>query len=118
MKTREELEHRVSMLMMLGLGLSMILLASSITLSFFSAESSNAGHSENLGLLAPWSWVLRLGIEWESLAIAGVLVLIATPVIRVLFCLHHFAAVRDWKYIILTIWVLFGMVLGVVLGAA
>jgi len=102
MKTREELEHRVSMLMMFGLGLSMILLASSITLSFFSTES----------------WVLSLGIEWERLAIAGVLVLIATPIIRVLFCLHHFAAVRDWKYIVLTIWVLFGMVLGVVLGAA
>lgn len=102
MKTREELEHRVSMLMMLGLSLSMLLLALSIALSFLGLES----------------WVLRLGIEWESLAIAGVLVLIATPVIRVLFCLQHFAAVRDWKYIALTIWVLFGMVLGVVLGAA
>jgi len=102
MKTREELEHSVSKVMVFGLGLSMLLLVLSMALSFLSKES----------------WVSRLGIDEGKLAIAGVLVLVATPVVRVLLCLHHFTLIRDWKYIVLTAWVLLAMILGVVSGAA
>lgn len=100
MRTREELEQNVSKVMAAGLAASMLMLAMSIVLT-----------------LDSWPCVQCPDIGYK-LAIAGVLVLVATPIVRVLFCLRHFALIRDWKYIALTMWVLLAMILGVVFGAA
>jgi uncharacterized membrane protein len=93
MRTREELEREVSLVMAFGVGLSALLLASSLVF-------------------------MALGKPNERvLAVMGILILVSTPVARVVMCLNHFTWQKDWKYVALTVWVLLAMLLGLAFGA-
>lgn len=75
----------------------------------FLAESSGARHDYRVfrGVPAELSHVAKIfhgAIEWQPLAVIqlGILVLIATPVARVLFSMLGFALERDWMYVVIT----------------
>ena len=93
MRTREQLEHGISLVMAFGVGISGLLLALSLV---YGALGMAGG---------------------QQLAVVGILFLVSTPIVRVFMCLHHFTLQKDWRYIALTVWVLLAMALGIVGGA-
>jgi uncharacterized membrane protein len=81
--------------------------------AWFLAQSSGARKDYRTfqGVPAELSYVpqiLRGAITWQPLAVIqlGILVLIATPIARVLFSMLGFALERDWMYVSVTLIVL------------
>jgi uncharacterized membrane protein len=54
------------------------------------------------------------GLRPDGIVQTGLLVLIATPVMRVVFSLFGFARQRDWLYVVLTLVVLCALAVGLV----
>ena len=52
------------------------------------------------------TWQAALELRGRGLIQLGLLVLIATPVARVIFCIFAFARERDWTYVLVTFVVL------------
>jgi uncharacterized membrane protein len=93
MSSQQKLEHSVSMVMLFGIGVSVVLLGVSLV-----------------------EMALGMGAG-AALAVWGMLFLISTPIVRVVMCLRHFSIERDWKYVALTLWVLAAMLAGAIIGA-
>ncbi len=68
-----------------------------------------------LGLLLA---VLQPGSAAQAVTTAGILLLLATPVLRIVVSLFAFAREKEWKYVLISLGVL-GIVVGAsLLGAA
>ena len=68
-------------------------------------------------LRSPWG-ILREAAAWHSRGVIqlGLLLLIATPVARVIFSVYAFARQRDFTYVILTLIVLAVLLYGLFVG--
>jgi len=66
----------------------------------------------------PWLTMVGQAVAGDPRAIVtiGLMVLTLVPLARVAFCFLLFLRERDWLYVMFTAYVLFGLVLGVVLG--
>lgn len=66
----------------------------------------------------PWRSMVGQAVYGDPHAIVtlGLMVLTLVPLARVAFCFLLFLRERDWTYVAFTAYVLFGLVLGVVLG--
>lgn len=109
-------EHRsidrpVALVLLFGMLLSIVLMLVGVIMLF-----ANHDH-QSIQLLSPARAVtetLQLNpAGWLSL---GLLVLILTPVARVIIAIFSFAWIRDWKYVLISVTVLIAMLAGLVLG--
>jgi uncharacterized membrane protein len=120
-------ETIISMILRIGVALSIALIAFGVTLTFvhhhdyFSSRPSlgqlidaRQNYTASVGAVVHGSRELR----GQSIIMLGVLVLIATPVIRVAASIALFAAERDVAYIAITSVVLLLLVLSFLIGAA
>jgi uncharacterized membrane protein len=66
----------------------------------------------------PWLTMVGQAVAGDPHAIVtiGLMVLTLVPLARVAFCFLLFMRERDWMYVLFTAYVLFGLLLGVVLG--
>jgi uncharacterized membrane protein len=82
-----------------------------------SATSYGTFHGEPVDLRHAWGIVAE-AFRWHSPAIIqlGILLLIGTPIARVLFSLVAFALQRDVTYVVVTLLVLAALVYGLVGG--
>lgn len=71
----------------------------------FKTFSGQPERLRNLGTIFSEAFQLRS----RSVIQAGVLVLIATPILRVIFSLFEFMAHKDWIYVVITTIVLSGL---------
>lgn len=61
-------------------------------------------------------WAGLLILRPQAIIVLGLLLLIATPVIRVCISIFAFALERDWHYVVITLTVLTILILGLLLG--
>jgi uncharacterized membrane protein len=107
----DPIERLVSRVLAIGIGASVVLMLAGLVLSLVSAEGF-PDQVVSLGGLLPG---LREA-DPEAYLSLGLLVLVATPFVRVAGSMVAFALERDRRYVLVTAVVLAVMCLGVVLG--
>ncbi|MCE5328464.1 MAG: DUF1634 domain-containing protein [Planctomycetaceae bacterium] len=117
----------LSYLLRTGVALSMMLVLTGVVLLFV-RHPDDLSQARNLpGLVAPGAefphtvgQVIRQfdGVSGRAVASLGLLVLIATPVLRVAVSVVAFALERDWTYVALTMLVLILLLLSFRVGGA
>ncbi len=106
-----DIDRPISLVLLVGMVLSILcLLVGMVVLIAHPASHS----SKLLPMGAALRDALRLHASgWLSL---GVLVLILTPVARVVMAIFSFARIRDWRYAVISTIVLGAMITGLLLG--
>lgn len=106
-----DIDRPISLVLFVGMMLSILcLLVGMVVLIVHPASES----SKLLPIGAALKSALRLNPSgWLSL---GILVLILTPVARVIMAIASFARIRDWRYVVVSIVVLGVMTTGLLLG--
>ncbi|MGC4001020.1 MAG: DUF1634 domain-containing protein [Anaeromyxobacter sp.] len=120
----EQVERLISRVLRAGLWASMALVICGAVL----ASLDRAGTAAELPALIggagarppSWSWLRQdlLGLRGDALIVLGLLLLIATPVVRVAISLLAFARQRDRAFVLITGGVLALLVLSFLLGKA
>jgi uncharacterized membrane protein len=124
MTVRPGLERSIGLLLRLGVGASVLVVVVGTLLSFRHHPDYVSVHDALAPLRqpAPHSLGLMLrGIEHRqgrAVVMLGLLLLIATPVVRVAMSLAFFVARRDRAFVVLSTLVLLFLVLSFVLGRA
>jgi uncharacterized membrane protein len=120
-------EQAISRILRIGVTASLVLIAAGTLLSFL--RSGGYGHqpSEVARLIGPAGafprtagWILGglLRLDGRAVIVAGLLLLIATPVLRVAVSIASFAKERDRAFVVITSAVLGLLLLSLVLGRA
>ncbi len=120
-------EDAISAILRLGVSASLLLIGTGSVLSFTRRGGYGSGAAEVARLAGPGgsfprtlSWLLGgLGhLDGQAVIVAGLLLLIATPVMRVAVSLVVFARERDRVYLAITATVLALLLLSFALGRA
>jgi uncharacterized membrane protein len=120
-------EDTISWVLRVGVAASLILIAGGTIRSFLQDNRYWAGPAEVPRLIGPagafpqsGEWLLRglLHFDGQAVIVAGLLLLIATPVTRVAVSLVAFARERDRAFVGITATVLFLLLLSFLLGKA
>lgn len=104
-------ELLIAVVLRAGVGLGALLIIVGLV-QLVRAGGASLPSSQRLGALAREAW---RGRAWAIVDL-GLLVLIATPVCRVVLSIAYFALSRDWLYTTITLLVLGILVLGFYLG--
>lgn len=120
-------ETAISMILRVGVALSITIIAIGVVVTFvhhhdyFSSRPALGSlidaHANYTSSLSDVIEGTRQG-RGQSIVMIGILVLIATPVVRVATSIVLFAAERDLLYVTITSVVLFLLILSFVIGAA
>jgi uncharacterized membrane protein len=126
-KRPTEAEDAISAILRAGVGASLLLIVAGTLLSFL-RDGGYAPHRSEVARLTgeggsfprTWSWFLGglVQLDGQAVIVAGLLVLIATPVLRVAVSAIVFARERDRTYVAITITVLLLLLLSFELGRA
>jgi uncharacterized membrane protein len=120
-------EDAISWVLKVGVAASLVLIAAGTIRSFLEGDGYRSGSPEVSRLIGPagafpqsTSWFLHglLRFDGQAVIVAGLLLLIATPVIRVAVSMFAFARERDRTYVAITATVLFLLLLSFLLGKA
>ena len=119
--TDEQLEQVMGNLLRAGvlLAAAVVLLGAAVYLARHGTEPADhcAFHGEPEDLRSPLGIVRdALALRGRGLIQLGVLLLIATPVARVVFSAWAFARQRDWTYVLVTLFVLAVLSFGLFYG--
>ncbi len=126
------LETALGWILRVGVTASAVLIAAGVVLLFFTGSTGYGGSLNNLDNLIHYSQnagdrfpttpgdVLSglVGLHPYALIALGLLVLIATPVVRVAASVLLFWLERDWAYVFLTLLVLLILIVSFLLGKA
>ena len=130
MESREEaprnMEQLISRVLRVGVGTSLLLIAVGSLLSFFEGDYRH-GQAEVARLTGPGGAFPRT-VAWfshglahfdgQAVIVAGLLILILTPIVRVAVSLVGFARVKDRVYTVITAVVLLLLLVSFALGKA
>ncbi len=109
--TVQDIERPIALVLMVGTILSVVLLLIGIALLVLGASHGA------VRLLFPLEAIRSAASlhadGWLSL---GILVLILTPVLRVIMAIGSFAWIRDWRYVVVSTVVLAAMAAALLLG--
>jgi uncharacterized membrane protein len=117
----------ISTVLRTGVTASLLLIAVGTLLSFVQAGGYGAGPSEVARLISPAGSFPRTGswfigglvhLNGQAVIVGGLLLLVATPVLRVAVSMIAFARERDRVFCAITAIVLFLLLLSFVLGKA
>lgn len=121
-----KVELLISHLLRIGVVSSLIVVVIGLAISF--VHHPDYLHSDQMQRVispshATWDslrelWVGLIHLRGEAIIMAGLLLLIATPVMRVAVSIVAFIVERDWVFVIVTSFVLAMLVLSFVLGKA
>jgi uncharacterized membrane protein len=120
-------EETISWVLKVGVGASLVLISAGTIRSFLEGEGYRSGTPEISRLIGPAgafprsaAWFLHglLRFDGQAVIVAGLLLLIATPVIRVAVSMFAFARERDRTYVAITATVLVLLLLSFLLGKA
>jgi uncharacterized membrane protein len=118
-------EQVISRVLRSGVTTSLVLLSLGTVISFLTASGYRAGPGEIARLTGeagtfprsiPWFIGGLIHLDGQAVIALGLLVLIATPVVRVAVSLAAFARERDRTYVIITGTVLLLLILSFALG--
>jgi uncharacterized membrane protein len=109
--TMDPVERMVSRVLGIGMGISVVLMLAGLLLGLVSGDGMPT-HVVSLGDLLPG---LR-ELDPAAYLSLGILVLVATPFVRVAGSIVAFALERDRRYVLVTAVVLAVMCMGVLLG--
>jgi uncharacterized membrane protein len=109
----DPIERTVNRILVAGVGLAVVLMAAGLVLGLVDGASLPA-HVVALGDLPS----LLGSLDPAAYLSLGLIVLIATPFVRVAGTIVAFALERDRRYVLITVVVLVVMCLGVLLGRA
>jgi len=128
---RPDLVHKVELLisglLRVGVVTSLVVILAGLALSFLHHGDYLHSHHALKGITSTdrpsWQTVreLREGIRHgrgEAVIMIGLLLLIATPVMRVAVSVVVFIVERDWKFVAITLFVLTMLILSFLLGKA
>lgn len=125
-----EVEIVISELLRWGVRISLFLLAGGTLLCFLNGTDygRSGGSAADLHRLITqteafprslaWLWNGLLHLQGAAVIVAGLLLLISTPVIRVLVSVFAFALEKDRAYVVITLVVFLLLLLSFVLGKA
>lgn len=122
------IEILISDILRWGVVASLVLMVAGTALTFFRADTYGAGggNAEDLARLIAlehtiphslgWLWHGLLALDGQAVIVLGLLLLIATPVLRVVVSVLAYLRERDWVYAGITGMVLVLLVLCFLLG--
>jgi len=108
------LEMMIGKIMRVGVSIAIVLMVIGMGLTFIKTGDNLAQYREFTHLPAIWQGMLAL--QPAAWLMAGLLVLIFTPVLRVVTSIFVFAGVRDWTYVIITLCVLLILIIAIIFG--
>ena len=120
-------ERVISRVLRIGVNASLLFVAAGTLLSFsqgggYGTQPSEVGRLTGPGGSFPRTvdWLLGgiLHLDGQAVIVAGLILLIATPVVRVAVSIVSFARERDRAYVVITAIVLGLLLLSLVLGRA
>lgn len=120
-------EDAVSWVLRVGVAASLVLIAAGAMLSFLQAGGYSAAPSEVSRLTGPggafprtstWFFAGLARLDGQAVIVAGLLLLIATPVLRVAVSMVSFARNRDRAFTVITAAVLALLLVSFALGKA
>jgi len=120
-------EESIGRLLRIGVGASLVLLAGGTLLSFLRDGGYGRNASEVVRLTGPGgsfprtaAWLVDgiVRLNGQAVIVAGLLLLIATPVLRVAVSVVAFARERDRTYALITAFVLVLLLVSFELGSA
>ncbi len=124
--TVERVERVISGLLRIGVTVSLAVVVVGIVLSFVH-HPGYLGSGQDLGGLTRWGGMVpvSVGAVWsgilaghgEAVVLAGLMLLIATPVLRVAVSVVIFLLQRDWVFVAITLVVLGLLLAAFVVGA-
>lgn len=108
-KEAQSMESLLSYILLIGVSLSALLIFLGIILVHIHPPQQFPGFVATL----------REGLRWDgySLLVLGFLLLLATPIMRVVFSFVLFLLAKDWTYTLLTLLVLLILIASIILGA-
>jgi uncharacterized membrane protein len=119
-------EHAISTLLRIGVSVSLILISLGTILSF--AHGGYGSQPSDLGRLTAQGGSFPRTLAWlseglrhmdgQAVIVAGLLLLIATPVLRVAVSIGAFARERDRTYVLICTTVLLLLIISFALGRA
>jgi uncharacterized membrane protein len=120
-------EWAISRVLRIGVATSLLFVAAGTLLSFLQGGGYGTQPSEVARLIGPGGsfprsagWLLGgiVRLDGQAVIVAGLILLIATPVVRVAVSIVSFARERDRPYVVITAVVLGLLLLSLVLGKA
>lgn len=116
-----DMQHILGWILRLGVGLSMLVVCvgGSLYLYRHGSETINYGHFEGVPDFvhsAPGIWQGILKGRGRAIIQAGIILLIATPVIRVVFSAIGFIIEKDWLYTAISLLVLAVIIISALTG--
>lgn len=108
-------EQIIALGLRIGVLLSITLIIIGLALLYASGQASGSGQSltTTYGVNLKDIFHGAALLDGMSFILLGIVVLIATPVVRVLLSVFHFAAEKDWLYVVITLIVLIDLLIAI-----
>ncbi len=117
-----DMETRTALILRTGVALCILFVAVGVALIFMNsggggfslvqiASSASTVNSSNIGIAQIVSGLF--GLDGLSFIFVGIIILIATPIARVLFSIFAFSIERNWLYVVITLIVFINLMVAI-----